>query len=602
MAAQDPQHTGSQVNDAALLRRIADTVAIMLYEMEVLPDGSFHCHEFVGLETLIGPVPDGMTPDDAYSAAVHPDDRAAYDAASAALDEGRPVEVEYRLIASDGSVRWVLDRMRPRTSSDGRVLVGGVVADITDRKQTEVALGEANRKRAELELRETQRLAHIALHDSLTGLPNRIAIQEHLAQALKRAERSGASVALMFIDLDNFKLINDSFGHAAGDQLLQAVGARLREAVRDSDLVARQGGDEFLILLPDLPRREGGSPELSASPAEGVAQKVRDALRSPFSVEGIETFISASIGISLYPDHAADAMTLIKHADFAMYMVKESGRDGHALYARAVDTGLEEISRANRLRKALEDGRGLVLHYQPIVTLESREVVGVEALVRWEDGARGLVAPAELIPLAERMGMLTKLTERVIEEACLQAARWHGRGRDLFVSINVPPSYCREAGLDHLLAAARRAGVDPGRLMIEVTESALSPCEEQEMECALADTSRQGLRLAIDEFGTGYSSLGRLNAGWASMLKVDRSFVSNLTTDPRARRLLGAMGQLARALELIPIAVGVETAAQRDVLLAAGFTLGQGFLISRPLPRGELEAFLDHASQRRHAA
>jgi diguanylate cyclase (GGDEF)-like protein len=324
-----------QDNDAALLRRIADTVAIMLYEMEVLPDGTFNCHEFVGLETLIGPVPAGATPDDAYNAAVHPDDRAAYDEASVALHEGRPVEVEYRLIGADGTVRWVLDRMRPTTSSDGRLLVGGVVADITDRKRTEEELSEANRKRAELETRETQRLAHIALHDSLTGLPNRVALRQHLELALKRAERSGVGVGLMFIDLDHFKLVNDTFGHSAGDELLRAVASRLCEVVRDSDVVARQGGDEFLILVPDLPR--AGDPHGSPlSAAETVAVSICAALRPPFLVEEVETFVSASVGISLYPDHAADADTLIKHADFAMYQAKEGGRNGHALYARAL--------------------------------------------------------------------------------------------------------------------------------------------------------------------------------------------------------------------------------------------------------------------------
>jgi diguanylate cyclase (GGDEF)-like protein len=346
MAGRKPQQPHTGLKDAALLRRIADTVAIMLYEMEVLPDGSFQCHEFVGLETLIGPVLEGLSPDDAYNAAVHPDDREAYDDASVALHNGRPVEVEYRLQGADGSVRWVLDRMCPRTS-DGRLLVDGVVADITDRKDAEIALQDANRKRAQLELRETQRLAHLALHDGLTGLPNRIAIQEHLDLALKRAKRTGASVALMFIDLDHFKLVNDSFGHAAGDELLQAVGVRLRESTRDADVVARQGGDEFLVLLPDLPVDTCDSVESPLSPAERVAVTIHEALRSPFTVNGIETFVSASIGISLYPDHGADVMTLLKHADFAMYQVKESGRNGHTLYARG-RTGLGKLSHASR--------------------------------------------------------------------------------------------------------------------------------------------------------------------------------------------------------------------------------------------------------------
>ncbi len=339
--ARNSRRSDTAVNEAALLRRIADAVAIMLYEMEVLPDGTFNCHEFVGLETLIGPVPEGTTPDDAYEEAVHPDDRAAYDAASLALREGRDVEVEYRLNGADGTVRWVLDRMHPHTADDGRLLVGGVVADITDRKQAEIALQESNRKRAELELREKQRLAHIALHDPLTDLPNRVAIQEHLDLAVKRAERSRGRVALMFIDLDDFKRINDGFGHAAGDHLLQAVAARLREAVRESDVVARQGGDEFLIMLPDLPRVERDTPAGPAgSPVEAVAVKIQQALRSPFIVEGVETVITASIGISLYPDHAVDPIALIKHADGAMYTVKQRGRDAHALYVRATDSSL----------------------------------------------------------------------------------------------------------------------------------------------------------------------------------------------------------------------------------------------------------------------
>jgi diguanylate cyclase (GGDEF)-like protein/PAS domain S-box-containing protein len=589
MTAPPGYQPGARVNDSALLRRIADTVAIMLYEMEVLPDGSFSCHEFVGLETLIGPVPEGMTPDDAYDAAVDPRDREAYDRASAALHDGS-VEVEYRLIGADGSVRWVLDRMCPEVSSEGRLLVGGVVADITDRKS------------AEAELLEAQKLAHIALHDPLTGLPNRFSIEEHLALALERAKRSGAGVALMFIDLDDFKLLNDSFGHAAGDELLREVSVRLRQAVRRSDVVARQSGDEFLILLPDLEPNAGENRRSLSPQVESVAGVVRRALRSPFLVSGIEIFVSASVGISLYPNDADDATTLLKHADVAMYEVKEHGRDGHGLYARDAETGLEQISMASRLHRAVDRGRGLVLHYQPLVRLDSGQPVGVEALLRWEDGTRGLIAPGEFIPLAERTGLIGSITDWVIDEACRQLSVWRRQGRDLYMSVNLPPSYCQTIGINHLVHSARTAAVELERLMIEITESALLPDGLRQMEENLAEMSRHGLKVAIDDFGTGYSSLGRLNHTWVNMLKIDRSFVQSMADDTHARRLVSSVIQLARTLELEPLAEGVETEAQRRLLLDDDCTFGQGFLFSEALPVEELEPVLDGGWTKRHAA
>jgi diguanylate cyclase (GGDEF)-like protein/PAS domain S-box-containing protein len=297
---------------AALLRRIADTVAIMLYEMELRTDGSYECLAFIGLETLIGTVPEGMSAEEAYDARVHPDDRELYDGAVERLWQGEPLEVEYRLLGPDGNELWVLDRMRPeRRGDDGSLLVSGVVADISERK------------RVEAEARE--KLAHAALHDSLTGLANRASFLEHLELGLKRATRTGAGIALLFIDLDNFKAVNDSFGHAAGDELLKAVGSRLRTAVRANDVVARQGGDEFLILIGDV----------AITATETVAGKVRAALREPFTVEGIEIRVSASIGIGLYPVDGDDAEALLKHADAAMYSVKGTGRDGYARYSPA---------------------------------------------------------------------------------------------------------------------------------------------------------------------------------------------------------------------------------------------------------------------------
>jgi diguanylate cyclase (GGDEF)-like protein/PAS domain S-box-containing protein len=564
---------------AELLQRIAGTVAIMLYEMELRPDGSFECLTFVGLETLIGPVPEGMSSEEAYEAAVHPDDREVYDGAVEGLWQGDPLEVEYRLFGADGELRWVLDRMRPeRRSEDGSLLVSGVVADISERKRVEAEAME--------------KLEHAALHDSLTGLANRASFLEHLELGLKRATRTGKAVGVLFIDLDNFKLVNDSFGHAAGDELLKAVGSRLEAAVRGMDVVARQGGDEFLILLTDLERQ--AAEEVSSSPAaEVVADKVRAILREPFLVEGIEIYVSASIGISLYPADAADAETLLKHADVAMYSVKDAGRDGYARYSDGADTALEQISKAGRLRKSVESGRGLVLHYQPLMNLETAEVVGVEALVRWRDGNRGLVQPDEFIPLAEQVGLIGPLSDWVVGEACRQASAWQKEGMDFYVSINVPPSYCQPTGMAHLAAAADAAGIGLDRLMIEVTESALAPDKRVHVEDTLTGMRQQGLKLAIDDFGTGHSSLGRLNQTWVHMLKIDRSFVRELSESEHARNLVASVVQLARTLGLEPLAEGVETQEQRRFLVDQGCRYGQGFLFSRPLPTDQIKAFVD---------
>ena len=566
-----------------LLRRIAGTVAVMLYEMKLWPDGRYECLTFVGLETLIGPVPEGMSPEEAYDAAVHPADREAYDAAAVALGRGGPVEIEYRLIGCDGQERWVLDRMRPEGSlEDGGLLVGGVVADITDRKR--------------IETEAMEKLAYAALHDSLTGLGNRASFLEHLELALARATRTRRGAAVLFIDLDNFKLVNDSFGHGAGDELLKAVGSRLQAAVRTMDVVARQGGDEFLVLLSDLERHPYEETAF-LSATEVVASKMRRILRAPFLVEGIEIYISASVGISLFPSDADDSETLLKHADIAMYSVKESGRDGYTLYRPRADSALEQISMAGRLRKTVEGGQGLVLHYQPLVNLETATFVGVEALVRWQDGERGLVPPNDFLPLAEQIGLIGSLSDWVIDEACRQALAWQDQGLDLYVSINLPPSYCQSTGMAHLSAAAAAAGVGLERLMIEVTESALIPDTRRRMEDILADMHKRGLKLAIDDFGTGYSSLGRLNKSWVSMLKIDRSFIQDLPENEHARTLVASIVQLAHTLGLEPLAEGVETEDQRRYLLEQNCRYGQGFLFSRPVPVHEIETLYDSYEQ-----
>jgi diguanylate cyclase (GGDEF)-like protein len=575
-----------------VLRRVAGTVAIHLYEMEYFDDGSYTCNTFIGegLESLLGPLPTDRTPEEAWEDAVHPDDREGYDAVAEALERDEPVEIEYRLVGYDGRTRWVWDRMRPRRSPEGRLLVDGIVADITERRLAADELEAAQRQ-----------LQHIAFHDALTGLPNRIAFQERLDEALAGCPGQRCAVAVLFIDLDNFKLINDSFGHAAGDELLRAVAGRLQRATRSHDVVARQGGDEFLVLLGDIEPPGGpADDEYARKAADVVARKIRRTLHSPFVVAGVEIFVSASIGVSLYPDDAADSETLLKHADAAMYRAKDAGRDCHALYAVDRDDALAQLSMAGRLRTTIERGEGLVLHYQPLVQLRTGEVVGAEALIRWQDGER-LVPPGDFLLLAERTGLMAPLSDWVIAEACRQATLWRDRQVDLYVSINLPPSFWQPTAMRHVLATIESFGLNPNRLMIEITESAMMLESRANMEPILAELHERGLRLAIDDFGSGHSSLSRLNQMRVSTLKIDRSFVQGLPHDRNSAVLVSSIIQLARNLGLEPLAEGIETEEQRAFFLEHGCELGQGFHFSRPVRAAEIET-LYRASRAKESA
>jgi EAL domain-containing protein (putative c-di-GMP-specific phosphodiesterase class I) len=319
-----------------------------------------------------------------------------------------------------------------------------------------------------------------------------------------------------------------------------------------------------------------------------VAHKIRRTLRTPFVVAGVEIFVSASIGISLFPDDAADSATLLKHSDAAMYRAKDAGRDCHALYAVDRDDALAQLSMAGRLRTTIESGEGLVLHYQPLVQLRSGEIVGAEALIRWQDGER-LVPPADFLPLAERTGLMAPLSDWVIEEACRQATTWRDRRVDLYVSVNLPPSFWQPTAMRHVLSTIESYGLNPDRLMIEITESAMMLESRANMEPVLAELHERGLRLAIDDFGSGHSSLSRLNQMRVSTLKIDRSFVQGLPHDRNATVLVSSIIQLARNLGLEPLAEGIETEEQRGFFLDHGCELGQGFHFSRPVRAKEIE-------------
>jgi diguanylate cyclase (GGDEF)-like protein/PAS domain S-box-containing protein len=565
-----------------VLRRVAGAAAVHIYEMEWLADGSYRCNEFIGegVERLVGPIPEGMDEEQAWEVAVHPDDRSAYDEYCEALMRGEPRELEYRLVGFDGVTRWVWERCRPRTEN-GRRLVDGIAADVTERRRAADELAAAQ-----------ARLAHLAYHDALTDLPNRLLFQEHLEQAIARAHRGDLAVAVLFVDLDDFKLVNDRHGHTVGDELLRVVATRLREAVRTTDVVARLGGDEFLVLVADLDR------PTAAETAERVAGSICTALRAPVDAAPGELYAHASIGASLYPADAESAEELLSKADIDMYRAKQGERLVQRPAIHSSIDAADQLATVARLRHALDRGE-LVVHYQPLVALDEGRMVGVEALIRWNDGERGLVGPDSFVPLAERAGLIAPISEWVVESACAQVAEWRAAGIDLYASVNMPSVMWRPPEIQRLLAAIRSSGIPADRVMVEITESA-AIARPRSLEPIMADLHARGLRVAIDDFGTGHSSLERLSQMRVTTLKIDRSFIAAVPGDRRVSLLVATIVQLARNLGLEPLAEGVETEAQRRFLVDHGCLLGQGFFFSRAVPAAQITEL--HARTVRRAA
>jgi diguanylate cyclase (GGDEF)-like protein len=414
-----------------------------------------------------------------------------------------------------------------------------------------------------------------------------------LENAIARARRHDLGVGVVFLDLDNFKLVNDSLGHQAGDLLLAQLGDRLRECTRDSDLVARQGGDEFLMLLSDLERGAGGMPgsDPAMLVAESVAERVHQALREPFDLGGVEFYASGSIGISLFPQDATDAPSLLKNADAAMYQSKRQDPGGYVVFASGAENSLEKLSLTTRLRRAV-DHENWVLHYQPVVRLADGSVDGVEALIRWHDPNGGIVPPGEFIPLAEELGLIEAIGDWVIDEMARQHAEWAAAGLDLKVGFNLSPRQLWSAHLaETMLGKLARAGVDPHRVVVEITEST-AMADPDRTQKILNELHAWGLTLAIDDFGTGYSSLARLKHLPVDILKIDRSFIRDVHRDADLGNMVKAMIQLAQGLGMTPLAEGIETQGELDFLIEHGCPIGQGFHFAKPVPAEEIPAFV----------
>ncbi|HYY87642.1 MAG TPA: EAL domain-containing protein, partial [Chloroflexota bacterium] len=448
-------------------------------------------------------------------------------------------------------------------AEDERLFIA-VVRDITDRKAVE------------------QELTRLAFHDPLSNLPNRALFMDRLQHALERAARQGRPIAVMFLDLDNFKVVNDSLGHKAGDQLLVSVAQRLVGCLRTVDTAARFGGDEFTVLLEDLTGPED---------ALLVADRIANHLNEPFQLDGREVFVTASIGIALTDGSSETAESLVRTADLAMYQAKTSGKARYAVFDPEMnDRAWRRLETETDLRHAL-DRSEFVLHYQPIVDLATGRIVEVEALVRWQHPERGLVPPAEFIPTAEETGLIVPLGRWVLAEACAQLRAWGDP--DLVVSVNLAARQFQDAALVEDVARVLKAsGLQPWQLKLEITESA-AMLDAAATEATLRQLKRLGVHLAIDDFGTGYSALSYLKRFSVDTLKVDRSFVGGLGHDTDDAAIVTAIVALAHTMGLEVTAEGVETADQQARLQRLGCNRAQGYYFARPRDQAEISTLLN---------
>ncbi|PTR16657.1 PAS domain S-box-containing protein/diguanylate cyclase (GGDEF)-like protein [Nitrosospira sp. Nsp2] len=517
--------------------------------------------------------------------AVHPDDVQRVMCETRELSRAG-VDHDYRLVLSDNSIRWVHSRTFPIKDSTGVQKVVGIMDDITHRKQAD------------------QRLFQLAHYDALTSLPNRTLFYESLRKLIKQAEMNHRMVSVLLLDIDNFKNINDTLGHALGDELLCQFSLRLSECLRITDMVARLGGDEFGCILVTTD---------SSGDAGVVASKIRETLRQPFNLGGHQATVTASIGISVYPTDSHDADALVKNGDTAMYRSKEAGKDTYRFFTAEMNMrAIEKLEQENALRKALDQNE-FILHYQPKVELSDGRITGLEALIRWERPGHGCIGPLEFIPLLEQTGLINQVGAWVIESACKQIAQWRHLGMgEIPVSVNVSGRQFSESTLNRdVIRATRENGVSPELLEFELqTERALreNSIDSDLLELELTESSLMthakktarilkrlkalGIRISIDDFGTGYSSLAYVKRFPIDVLKIDRSFIDDITTSPADAAITTAVIDMAHSLKVRVVAEGVETIEQYEFLRKRGCDEIQGYYFARPLPAHEITKLL----------
>lgn len=476
-------------------------------------------------------------------------------------------KLEKRYVRKDGTPIWVSLTIAARRNRAGeRMYDISIVEDITARKQAE------------------ERVQYLATHDALTGLPNRAMFCQLVALAIESAKRRNCKVAILYIDLDRFKIINDSMGHDAGDAVLREMASRFRECLRGSDVLARLGGDEFVVLLPEVPGQ---------AQATLVARVLLSAALRPVQIYGQECRVTASIGICVHPNAGQDDQEVIKHADMAMYQAKEQGKNTFQFFSPAVlSFNAGRIALETHLRRALERNE-LSLHYQAKVQVDTDVITGVEALLRWNNPVLGAIPPTQFIPVAEATGLILPIGRWVLRTACEQSTRWLQAGLPpIRMSVNLSMRQLEDNGLiDDLRAALKDSGLPANLLELELTESMIMHNAERAVR-VLTQIKALGIRLAIDDFGTGYSSLAQLKRFPVDTLKVDRSFIRDLPRDPEDRAIAEAIIAMGKTLSLTIVAEGVETAEQKEFLRQRACDEMQGYYFSTPLPPEEFASLL----------
>ncbi|HEX9777468.1 MAG TPA: EAL domain-containing protein [Geopsychrobacteraceae bacterium] len=506
---------------------------------------------------------------------VHPEDRERVEKTlDRALQGEREFTIEHRIVWPNGRIRRVRNQALFSRNRQGRpVRMTGTVRDVTDRLQ------------AEDNLRENEaRLNFLAYHDALTGLPNRLLFQDRLQHSIAKAHRFGRKIAVLFLDLDQFKRINDYFGHAIGDQLLQKVAKRIRCGAREEDTLARFGGDEFVLLLEDVAQ---------VNSVGIVADKVLASLAQAFEVGGIQLYAAASIGISIYPDNGESAEELFRCADSAMYRAKELGRNSFQFYTPEVNSRAREaLCLASGLRQALPKDE-LEIYYQPQYDLASGRVSGAEALLRWNHPERGLLPPPEFLPLAAETGLIFAISDWILQTVCRQNKAWQTGGLPpLVVAVNIPPRVFQQRELVRMVERAlSRSGLEARYLELEITESMILDKGEAVTDTLLA-LNRLGVTLVINDFGSGYAPFSGLRKMPVTKLKLDRRFVQDLAGNVSDATLAASVIAMARSMNLGVSAAGVETEEQLSVLKARGCRQGQGALFGRPLAEGQFAGLL----------